>query len=456
MDTSKLAELLLIWMCVMGLVALVRVRRNTPSAGLTLAYLLTLSLIHWVGAAIYILPAFQNQDARFTEVGFEQSLYGVIAFAFGAIVITPLLASRGLLTGSTQAYQPDSRLPKAYIACGVLFYMLSSTFLGRLPTAMAIVSTGEELVVAGFCLCCWKAWQESDVRKLTGWMFLACLMPFTTVITAGMLGYGVVALLAVLIFLSSFVRSPFKVMLVGIPLLYLGLSVFVSYMRDRGEIRDVVWGGQSFANRIERIGETVVTFEWFDPANGEHLLRIDGRLNQNALVGAAVVRLSAMENYARGDTLWDALLALIPRAVWPDKPIQAGSGDLVTRYTGIEFASGTSVGVGQVLEFYANFGSVGVVIGFLIMGVVVTVLDFKAGERLAHSDLHGFVLWFLPGLALLQVGGQMVELTASAGASLVVALLANRYLDRLQTKRTKREPLASPAVSQLRSWHGNV
>ena len=57
MDTSKLAEYLLIWMVVMGLVASVRWRRKTPSTGLTLAYLFNLSLIHWFGAAIYLLPA---------------------------------------------------------------------------------------------------------------------------------------------------------------------------------------------------------------------------------------------------------------------------------------------------------------------------------------------------------------------------------------------------------------
>ena len=418
----------------MGLVAMVRWRRNTPSTGLTLAYLLNLSLIHWVGAAIYLLPAFQIRDPRLTEMGFEQSLYGVVAFAVGGLFITPILANKGILPRSKGTHAADPRLPKAYIACGVLFYVLSATFLGHLPTATAIVSSGQQLVVAGLALCCWKAWRENKVRRLIGWLMLALLMPLTTLVTAGMLGYGAVALLTLLVFVSGFVRSPFKVALVGFPLIYFGLSVFVSYMRDRTEIRATVWGGQSFSDRIDRLGETVASFEWFDPARFEHLERIDGRLNQNWLVGAAVNQLHETDGYARGDTLWDALLALIPRAIWPDKPMSAGSGDLVNRYTDIRFAPGTSVGVGQVLEFYANFGTTGVVLGFALMGLVITVLDLQAAERLAHSDLQGFVLWFLPGIALLQVGGQLVELTASAAGSLIVALLANKYLDRLQQR----------------------
>ena len=85
------------------------------------------------------------------------------------------------------------------------------------------------------------------------------------------------------------------------------------------------------------------------------------------------------------------------------------------------------------MEFYANFGTVGVFFGFLVMGVLVTAVDWQAAERLARSDLHGFVLWFLPGIALLQVAGQLVELTASAAASLIIAMLVNKYLHRLQS-----------------------
>jgi hypothetical protein len=87
------------------------------------------------------------------------------------------------------------------------------------------------------------------------------------------------------------------------------------------------------------------------------------------------------------------------------------------------------------MEFYVNFGTPGVIIGFLIMGILVTTLDVAAAERLALNNLQGFVLWFLPGISLLQVGGSLVEATVSAVASIAVAFLANKYLDRLQGKQ---------------------
>lgn len=77
-------------------------------------------------------------------------------------------------------------------------------------------------------------------------------------------------------------------------------------------------------------------------------------------------------------------------------------------------------------------------------GVVISILDASAAQRLASGDLHGFVLWYLPGISLLQVGGSMMEVTTSAAASLFVAFLANKYLDRLQRKQAARtEALAS-------------
>ena len=436
MDTSQLPELVAFWVALIAIMVVVRRRWNIPGTGLTFAYLLNLSLIHLTGAVIYTLPAFQSRDYRLTELGFRQSVYGLAAFVVGGILITPILVKKGLLPRASGQHRPDARLPKAYLAAGAVCYILMSTFLRSVPTLSALISSGTQLVVAGFALCCWQAWRNRDTRRLVFWLAASCSMPLMTLIIQGFLGYGAIALLTLLIFVSTLLQSTWRVSLAGALIIYLGLSVYVTYMRDRDEIRNTVWGSQSFANRVDRLLDTATSIEPFDPSEPVHLQRIDGRLNQNVLVGAAVNQLTQTDNFARGETFWDALLALVPRAVWPEKPIRAGSGNLVTRFTGIEFSEGTSVGIGQVMEFYANFGTIGVCIGFLIMGVVVTTLDWQAAERLARSDVHGFILWFLPGIATLQVGGQLVEITASAAASLIIALIVSKWLYRMQARQT--------------------
>ena len=121
--------------------------------------------------------------------------------------------------------------------------------------------------------------------------------------------------------------------------------------------------------------------------------------------------------------MWEAVIALIPRVFWTDKPVLAGSGDLVANYTGYHFAEGTSVGIGNVMEFYINFGKWGVIVGFLILGVIIALIDRGAGMSLADNDWLTFACWYLPGMAFLQVGGSFVEVTASAVSALAVAVL---------------------------------
>jgi hypothetical protein len=215
-------------------------------------------------------------------------------------------------------------------------------------------------------------------------------------------------------------------------------------MRDREDIRKMVGGGQPLQDRAERVETTLETFEWLDLWNDDHLERMDSRLNQSFLVGAAVSRLADFGEYAHGVTLWQSLQAVIPRVLWPDKPTAAGSGALVSEFTGIQFSEGTSVGIGQVMEFYVNFGTLGVVVGFILFGALITILDGAASERLAAHNLPGFVLWYLPGLSLLQVGGSMVEITSSMATCVVVAMVVNRYLERLQRKRSAN---FAPALS---------
>lgn len=447
MFNHNLPLVLTVWMLVIFAMAIARRRKHTSGVGLVLAYVLNLWLIHWLASLSYLFPWFHGYFEEFTIAGTEQSLYAVAAFAFGSLALTPFLLDSGLFPRATGIHEPDPRLPKAYLAVGAFFYVLLSTALGSTPTLNSIIASGQELVVVGLGLCCWQAWRDRDFRRMTFWLGIAFLPPLLTVVTRGFIGYGAIATLSVLIFLSNFARSRLMVAVTGCVLLYLALSVYVSYMRDRNEIRATVWGGQSYANRFDRMFETASTFEWFAPFNQEHLQRVDGRLNQSYLVGAAVARLDETGEFAYGETLWDAALALVPRALWPDKTVSAGSGKLVTRFTGFQYDRNTSVGIGQVMEFYVNFGTTGVILGFMVFGVIITTLDILATERLANGDLHGFVLFYLPGLAFLQVGGQLVEITASAAASLVVALLANKYLDRMQRKQAASAPMGAGPVS---------
>jgi len=305
------------------------------------------------------------------------------------------------------------------------------TALAGLPTVTALITGASNLAVVGLMLKSWRAWQCGARKYFRLWLALGSAYPLLTIITQGFIGFGIFNTILVFTFVAGFYRPRWKLVVLGLAAGYLGLSIYVTYMRDRGDIRNTVWGGQSYGSRMDQLKATFSQFELFNINEDEHLERIDLRLNQNSLVGASVGYLeSGRVEFARGETLWQALIAFVPRAIWPDKPVMAGSGDLVSKYTGYYFEEGTSVGVGQVMEFYINFGQAGVVIGFLFIGFILALIDRRAGECFANNDWLNFACWYLPGVAIMQIGGSLVEVTASAGASLAVSMLVKYFVLR--------------------------
>src|SRR5207237_8494179 len=107
-------------------------------------------------------------------------------------------------------------------------------------------------------------------------------------------------------------------------------------------IRDQVWGGAPLEARIVSVLDTVREFEWLDPTNRMHLIALDQRLNQNYFVGLAAQRIQQGQvNYLEGDSVWQGLLSLVPRPLLPEKPVFAGSPQIVSKMTGLRLSPTT-------------------------------------------------------------------------------------------------------------------
>jgi hypothetical protein len=316
-----------------------------------------------------------------------------------------------------------------YLAIGLLcFFVLIPIFHGR-ATITSLVTSGWNLMTVGLNLCCFIAWRQRHRKEFFVWLMTAAALPIVTIVTWGYAASGVIALLTTVAFVGTFYKPRSRYVLVCVAGIYLALSMYQGYMRDRADIRAEVWGGGSLSVRATQVAEMLWNVEWFNPFNTTHLARIDERLNQNYLVGVAVQqRHFGVTQYAKGETLWQAVQSLVPRVLWPEKPMVAGSMDLVERYTGIPTAPDTSVGIGQVMEFYVNFGTLGVVCGFFVVGVILSVVDASCFESLSSGQQKSFALWYLPGLSLIRVGGSFVDVVSSAGAAAVLMIGINRFV----------------------------
>lgn len=326
-------------------------------------------------------------------------------------------------------YQRTLPLALLYLSIGVVSYLALNTIIHETPTVTAFAAVGSQLVVVGICVGCWRAWELRRRGELAIWLVLAAVLPMATIVVQGFLGFGAIAALIIVAFLLHLSRPSWRPIVVGLLVAYLALSLFATYFGSRSQIRQVVWSGSGYVARITEVKGVFSNFKWFDPTNEQDLAFIDGRLNQNEFLGSSVTLLTQNGNYAHGETIIQAVEGLVPRALWPSKPEIAGSGDLVYKYAGVFVPQGTAFGVGTILELYLNFGTPGVVVGFLLLGLLLAVFDAKATEHLRNGDIPRFALFFLVAISFLNVvGGSLFELTSSAAASLILGLVINRFL----------------------------
>lgn len=408
---------------------LIGIQRRSHSAGLPLAYFLGTSLLHAPGAALYLRFPEWDALAVQTQLGFTQTIYGLIAFLVGVLLARQTASTVEPVTLGRRELALLDRIARFYVFAGICYFLLSS--LLTIPSLTSLVSQLSSLLVVGISLRLWVAYQQRSTTKFWTTIALLPLLPAVTLIKSAFLGVGTGWLMTAVSFAfsQSKRRAPY---FVAAPLVvFLGLSVFVNYMAARMELRRAVWYHDvGLAERLERVDRMFRDFEWLDLQNPKQRDVIDGRLNQNIIIGAAEQRLQAGQvGYAYGATLIQVLVGLIPRALWPNKPQVGGGGTMVSQYTGMTFAEGTSVGAGQIFEFYVNFGTLGVIGGMLVYGWMIGFMDLRIIEALYERNYKDFLFWFLVCLALLQPEGNFLEIGTSAVASGIVARIISTFVD---------------------------
>ncbi len=439
----------LIWGIIGAVAYFVTVSRQWCGVGLTLAFFLNMTLIHWFSGIILLLPWYTPWEYYSTVQGFRMSTLGIVGFAVGCFGIAPLVFKGPSQAEEFPVSESAPKIFRIFLTVGLASFLLGAAGLAKIPTLSAIVTSAQGFVFAAIGFGIWQSYLTQNRKQL--WLLLTSIpiFPVLTTMLQGFLGFGVWYAITVLCFFIAVYRPRLRVCLLALPLGYLALSFYVTYMRDRAELRSAVWQGDKFETRVIQAEKLIDQFEWFDPWNHEHLHRVDIRLNYNWLVGAAISHLQLTKGFGRGETLWMSVLTLIPRVVWPDKPIRAGSMDFATRYAGIPVPEGTSIGMGLIFEFYVNYGEYGVLIGMLVMGILVGVADRKAGAELRWGSPIAFARWLIIGVFLLDVGGSLIEVVPG----IILAVIWTAGLKHVYGKTLTENVSDSAPVIEIDATH---
>lgn len=397
-----------------GVVALLR--RKQVTLGLPIAYLGSLLLIHVPGAVAHLIDRDDLLIAgrEFTRIGIGLTAAGSVAFCVGvwlahfkSVDPTPRPANRTLFA-------------RFCLLGGAAATMLS--FMFWVPSIGAVIERGGLVWMLAVALGLKASLRKSDRMLTWKWIGVLLIYPFLTVVLRGFMSYGVAAMITVLSVVVVTARSNIRVAVGCVIATIIGISVFFSYFEHRGAIRGAVWGGAPVERRVDVSFDAVKGITLFDPRNESHLYALDARLNQNLFVGLAAARIEAGETkLLHGRSIWEGFLSIVPRALWPDKPVTAGSGRIVADMTGLDLDRNTSFGVGNVMEFHINFGLWGVVIGFAILGFVLGRLDRRAAESDVKGELGSTIVYYLPAVAMIQPNGSMVEIVGGATAAWIAA-----------------------------------
>ena len=421
-------ELLTCLLAFSWLIWLVLKRRQ--SLGLPIAYLGGLLLIHVPGALAYIFSGDVLHYAGATSVGFRYASVAALCFVLGAWMVPTRKVRLAVHT----------RFERTYFCYFCLLggwgfvYVLSP--LHRIPSVGAVVDEAGALWMLGVMLGLREAISCKAHAKVLLWSGALLVYPVAMLLLGGFLSYGSAAAIivgsGVLASARSYPRALLGVSLVAV----VGLSLFVNYFSHRKAIRKEVWGGASLSDRLFSVGDMFLDFQLFNPADPVQAQSLDERLNQNYFVGLAAERIqNGDESYLRGRSIWQAMLALIPRAIWPSKPVAAGSGDIVREMTGLRLSTTTSWGVGNVMELQVNFGLPGVVLGFLLLGWIIGFLDRNAAVAVLCGDYGRSIVYFLPAVALIQPQGSMVELASGSAAALIAGTCWRWQWQRLRARK---------------------
>jgi hypothetical protein len=409
--------ILSILVCIASLfVLLYLLRSDRLSLGLPLAYLGSLLLIHVPGAVAHLLTGDRLQGNEFVSAGIFYTAIGCACFVGGVWLAHAT-------THPAQTPRVADRRAFSYFALiGGWVFVYGLSPLNRITSVGAVIETGGAIWMLGTLLGIRAAVHAGNMQRALVWGAALAVYPTLMLLLGGFLSYGAAAVMVVLAVLPIYARTYTRAAVGILVVAFVGVTIFVNYFDHRDDIRSNVWGGASMENRIGSVTDMITSIHLIDLGSDKDLTALDDRLNQNMFVGMAAARIrQGQVDFLNGQSVTDGIISLIPRAMWPDKPTSAGSGQTVAEMTGLELNQDTSWGVGNVMEFYINFGIPGVVIGFLMLGWLMGTLDLRAAAAERRGDFGSTIIFFLPTVAMIDPTGSLVEITGGAAAALVAA-----------------------------------
>ncbi|MBT9175134.1 MAG: hypothetical protein DDT22_00808 [candidate division WS2 bacterium] len=210
-----------------------------------------------------------------------------------------------------------------------------------------------------------------------------------------------------------------------------GALLFIALLSVRGEFRELTWGGvYAEISPIEKgmlFSELVFTERELYTIGFELALT---RIAHNILTFGHVVDLTPETvPYWMGKTYLTLLWTPIPRVIFPWKPEKTLGQEFGHRYGFLNpFDLTTSYNLPQLVEMYANFGVIGVIIGMFLVGIIYRALY----EMLCHPKAGegGLLIGLFIFMGLTNIESDLPVVFGSLFYNIILLVIINRLMKR--------------------------
>lgn len=192
-----------------------------------------------------------------------------------------------------------------------------------------------------------------------------------------------------------------------IPWHFILLATFIAILLNpiKSQFRDVTWYASgtslSYYDKAMLLGGAVL--EYYSGPDVLGIISEDtstvNRLAHISTFGYVINMTPSSVPYWSGDSYHTLWTSFIPRAFWPGKPQATIGQDFGHRYALIDpNDEWTSINLPWLVEFYANFGTLGVLAGMFFVGVFFRILVQKFRVPVSSSMVHVLAVTVMFGL----------------------------------------------------------
>jgi hypothetical protein len=285
---------------------------------------------------------------------------------------------------------------------GVLHYGVAVPYSFGLTsyTLPGAISTFRNLYYVGIYLLIVHA-LGSNRRVLAIASVLVVLEVFVSVASFAKMQLLLILIFSFLGFISRDVAK-IKILVGGavVVLAFLAFQPMVGYGRTEIALR---YGNIYGAGLIERLE---IAQSYFDGGDNRAATSSQGGLTRLSYVSVAAFAIDRYDAGMKLNTLGNAFAVLVPRLLWPDKPIitQVGADMhfLVFRQTG------SALGIGHFAEAYWNLGWSGIVLFTAVLALILSVFTRISMAFMARKDWLYLPVVFMGVIMGLRVDGHFV------------------------------------------------